>query len=744
MNKSFLRILFIFCALIHSVYGFSQKTIMSGGIVDYYKDKLIESYTISLIKDNIVLSKVKIKNSFFYLELDPNQSYGIEIEYKNYSHSPIRIKTNFPESFSSDTTIAYDFMIYVYKEKNSDRMPDNFTAMISFDKAQKKFRNNDPKEFAIRYLRNGVGEIENENDIGNIDQMINQYTALTKNFFEKNLSDSSLAEFYKVIYEEDSKSDENQSISEKDGFPFSTSHTNKGLEPPEAPAAMAIWNKVQLIKDSISNLTKMYRIETQRKTYTGSPESKKKKKIVDSIIVSKIDSIINDTQKVIVRVTGDKDDIKNVYNTARQILKRKEDIQLAKELLKNTKQSVESKEDSLMVALKELELNEAETQVLLAEKQLENAHKQIDLQQERIKRQKSVIVFSMGCLLLVIVFLVIVLRQFKAKRKAYDQLDEQNKKVMLQKAEIEAQRDEIESQRDEIEAQRDTVIHQKEQLETIHEELKDSIHYAKRIQNAILPVVSVSDTIIADHFIIFKPRDIVSGDFYYLGKVNKWLLACVADCTGHGVPGAFMSMMGMAFLTELVNRKEIIQSNHLLNELRNKIISALNQKGVSGEQKDGMDLAFCAIDTETNECQYAGANNALYFIKKNGGRFNMPGEYNFTESDTHTLYEIKADKMPVSIYYKMDDFNNHVFKIEKGDQIYMFSDGYPDQIGGPKGKKYKYAGFRKMLLDNAEKTCEDQKKLLEQEYSYWVNCPNPHTGRPFEQIDDIVIMGIKF
>ncbi|MBI5219088.1 MAG: SpoIIE family protein phosphatase [Bacteroidia bacterium] len=182
---------------------------------------------------------------------------------------------------------------------------------------------------------------------------------------------------------------------------------------------------------------------------------------------------------------------------------------------------------------------------------------------------------------------------------------------------------ELEQKNVEITEQRDLVSRQKEQIEIIHEELTDSIYYAERIQKAVLPDLenilgnsNQSDKTppLTDYFILFKPKNIVSGDFYWMAKRRNWLLAAVADCTGHGVPGAFMSMLGISFLNEIVAREDVQTAGQTLDELRKYIIKSLQQKGISGEQKDGMDMTFVAIDTELMELQYAGANNPLYIV----------------------------------------------------------------------------------------------------------------------------------
>jgi len=277
---------------------------------------------------------------------------------------------------------------------------------------------------------------------------------------------------------------------------------------------------------------------------------------------------------------------------------------------------------------------------------------------------------------------------------------------------------EIVEQRDKIEKQHETVLLQKK-------EITDSIHYAERIQKAVLPAQEILKDNTSDSFILFKPRDIVSGDFYWIEKVGSKLIFTAADCTGHGVPGAFMSMLGVSGLNKLVNEGGICEPSEILNSLRASIIDSMKQTGAIEENKDGMDMALCVYDLDTGLLQFAGANNPLILIRD--------GE----------LFEYKADKMPVAIYAKMDSFTSHSIEVQKGDTIYMFSDGFPDQFGGPKGKKFKIKVFKQLLVSIQNLTMEEQCKKLDETITDWMNELDQY-GNTQEQIDDICVMGVRF
>jgi serine phosphatase RsbU (regulator of sigma subunit) len=250
------------------------------------------------------------------------------------------------------------------------------------------------------------------------------------------------------------------------------------------------------------------------------------------------------------------------------------------------------------------------------------------------------------------------------------------------------------------------------------EEITSSIEYASRIQMAMLPEKSHFSSCFPDHFIIFKPRDIVSGDFYWIGENEKSIFFTVADCTGHGVPGAFMSTLGISTLNEIITNNSELHANTVLGLLRNKIKISLHQTGKEGEAADGMDIAFCVLDKNRKTLQYSGAYNPLFVFQDNAFK------------------EYRADRMPIGIYYgEKDVFTNYEINVKKGDIVYIFSDGFVDQFGGPDCVKYKSAKLKKLLLDIYHKPMSEQRKLLEAEFENWKGSA--------DQVDDITIIGIR-
>jgi serine phosphatase RsbU (regulator of sigma subunit)/ligand-binding sensor domain-containing protein len=280
------------------------------------------------------------------------------------------------------------------------------------------------------------------------------------------------------------------------------------------------------------------------------------------------------------------------------------------------------------------------------------------------------------------------------------------------------------------------------ELEKQKEEILASINYALRIQKAILPNEELLQNWLGDHFVLHRPKDIVSGDFYWIIVYNHYILFCVADCTGHGVPGAFMSMLCTSLLNEIVLRGKVLHPELILNRVRIMIIESLKQKGLMGEQKDGMDIALCIYDKETSKLEFSGANNPLYIVRKNDKEAVQC--FKQLESKDYILYEIKGDSMPISIYEEMSPFKRHTINLLENDRIYLFSDGISDQFGGPDGKRFMKNSLRLALLETITPEIKNQKSLMEERIDKWQAYINPLTGQTYSQVDDICLMGVKF
>ncbi|MBL4670294.1 MAG: GAF domain-containing protein [Flavobacteriales bacterium] len=263
------------------------------------------------------------------------------------------------------------------------------------------------------------------------------------------------------------------------------------------------------------------------------------------------------------------------------------------------------------------------------------------------------------------------------------------------------------------------VVLQKEIIEDKNKNITDSIHYAKRIQDATLPDLGLMKKYLENSFVLFKPKDIVSGDFYWIEKKGDEIIFAVVDCTGHGVPGAFLSLIGHNSLNQIVNELGITIPSEILEELNKSVYKTLQNDLAEGHIQDGMDMSICSLNIKTNILQFSGAYNPLYLIR------------------SETIQEVKGDKIFIGSGNERNkkNFNNTVIQLEKNDCIYLFSDGYADQFGGPKGKKFKYSRFKELLIHINNMNMEEQHQNLDSSIIKWQG--------NLEQIDDVCIIGIK-
>jgi len=330
----------------------------------------------------------------------------------------------------------------------------------------------------------------------------------------------------------------------------------------------------------------------------------------------------------------------------------------------------------------DLEKKENENKILQQENELGKA---------KLQQNKIVLVFVGIAVAFLLAFAVFILRSNRQKQKA-------NELLLAQKTEIETQRDEIDIK---------------------NKHITDSIRYAQRIQQAILPPEAMINRYVPEGFILFKPKDIVSGDFYWLDKIGDVLLFSAVDCTGHGVPGAFMSIVGSSILNQAVHEKNLIKPNEILNFLGAKIFETLQRHDDENSVKDGMDLALCALNYETMILEFAGVHNPMYIIRNN------------------EVLQFKPDKHPIGEPFNEEfaSYENTEIPLQKNDIIYVFSDGMVDQFGGPNRKKFLSKRFRETLLEIQTLSMTDQKNILNEVFEEWRG--------DIEQYDDVCIIGIK-
>lgn len=306
------------------------------------------------------------------------------------------------------------------------------------------------------------------------------------------------------------------------------------------------------------------------------------------------------------------------------------------------------------------------------------------------------------------------LRRYFQDKKIEEQNIELEKLVLELKQYNETLEEKVRERTAQISEQKEEITVQRDLLSVQNRKITDSIEYASLIQCALLPADGILNSILPNHFILFKPRDIVSGDFYWFKQIKNYVYLAAVDCTGHGVPGAFMATLGISLLNEFMNTSEIKSPEIILEELRNRIKTSLHQECT----QDGMDIALCRINMETNTMKFSGANLPMYLVRDN------------------KLIEYKGDRMPIGIYPKDDQpFTNQELQLKSNDTFYIFSDGYVSQFGGEKAFKYSAKRFQDSILSIQKNDMESQKQILEQTLFQWQGNQN--------QVDDILVIGIR-
>ena len=421
-----------------------------------------------------------------------------------------------------------------------------------------------------------------------------------------------------------------------------------------------------------------------------------------------------------------------------QIQKEKEEEQ--KQVVENLNEDIEIKKQEHLVSLQEIDnlsfemqakelklhviqekyekqvletkLKDQDIKLLEAEDELNKAeieNKNIELANQR--KVLIIIGFSLGIISASLIYIFALYRQ---KRKNLILVKKQKEEIDIQNVTLNQANEEIAAQRDELETQRDVLNKQ-------NSEITSSIHYAEKIQNSILPSNERISKYIKDFFILFKPKDIVSGDFYWFYRKGEDYWAAVVDCTGHGIPGAFMSMIGNSLLNKIILEDDIINPSQFLEKLNQEIRYALNQNKSDDTSDDGMDMTIVKMNLKEEKMTMALANHNAIVIKNN--------ETEIIEGDIHSIGGLFSDMPGIS-------FKDHIIDISKGTSVYMFSDGYQDQFGGDDNKKYTPERFKNKIIEIQAKSLDEQKTILEDTVDEWTGSNN--------QIDDILVVGVRF
>ena len=335
-----------------------------------------------------------------------------------------------------------------------------------------------------------------------------------------------------------------------------------------------------------------------------------------------------------------------------------------------------------------------------AEQEISNARKELAVKSLELQKKNIVLYGVLFVFALLLILLFVIYSHYREKKKL---------NVIL------------ESKNLELGNKNDKISIQNTQLEKQNIQIMKSINYGKRIQEAILPSNQLLKHFFKDFFVFFRPRDIVSGDFYWFSVQKDKLFVAAVDCTGHGVPGAFMSLIGNSLLNYIVNEKNIYKPSEILKELHIGVNKALSQsKSESDDRVDGMDMTLCVFDKSDKEIQLALANHTAFIINN--------GEVEEIEGDEISIAdELIGDEIP--------EFTNHVIPMDKNASLYMFSDGFPDQFGGPKNKKFYVSKLKKLLVENQKLNSNEQLDILDNTFENWKG--------EIRQYDDVLVMGFK-
>jgi serine phosphatase RsbU (regulator of sigma subunit)/tetratricopeptide (TPR) repeat protein len=547
------------------------------------------------------------------------------------------------------------------KYKNEGRIADSKSAIGNI------YRQKGNLDIARKYLQESLNSYEKLNDEEGIARSSNNIGIVYSEMKEHELA---LKSYFRALQ-----------IREKLKMQSSMANTYSAIgceynDLGDTKNAMLYHNKALTLNQRLDNkkgiaidFTNIAAVETREKRYA--PAIEKLTKASEYAAAIKFRDLLKETYHALAENYGYLNNYKQAYEYHQKYSLLKDSI--INEQENNAIAEMSSKYES--------EKKDSEIRLLNKDKEVQNA---------ALKR-KSIITWSAVLGMVLLMFLAFyIYRGYRIKQKA-------NEIIVLQKQEVEKQK---------------AIIEEKQK------EITDSIHYAKRIQRALMASDTFLEKHLRDYFILYKPKD-MSGDFYWSAKTSDGkILLATADCTGHGVPGAFMSLLGVNFLNEIISDKNCSSPERIFMELRKHIIGALNPEGIEMEGKDGMDAVLCSFDFSAMQLQFSAANNPLWLIRNK------------------QLKEYLPDKMPIGKYFEEQRaFSLQSLEIKKGDIIYTLTDGYADQFGGKRGKKFKIKPLQELLLSISDLSMQEQRQVLDKTIEEWKG-----NG---EQIDDILVIGVK-
>lgn len=419
-------------------------------------------------------------------------------------------------------------------------------------------------------------------------------------------------------------------------------------------------------------------------------------------------------------------------------------------LARQQAEAIQHENDLQAAALRQKEAEERQRQMEIENLNAQRKAQDLQLQAGQAEKQKIVLAASLlGVIVLGMIFVLLLVRKKNQKlNEQQEAIELQNADLMQKNEEITVQKENLLSANSEIMAINEELTRQKEVIEQKNKSITDSILYAKRIQQAICYLPDFLKEMNIDYFLFFRPKDIVSGDYFWFHKTDKHLFAVAADCTGHGVPGAFMSMLGISLLNKIVKENHEYEPANILNQMREGVCQSLHQNSINdAEAKDGMDMTLFRLNPESGHFVIASADNAAWVVQKfkpedaDVAFATMDSKYDSitaTEDGIIKIHTFKADKMPIGIYAKMDPFGQQEMYLNHGDTIYMSSDGYIDQFGGKSGRKFLKSNFVKLIETiNPIEDMNERKNIIAKTHDEWL-------GSTYHQTDDIIVLGVRY
>ncbi len=641
-----------------------------GRLISKNKEKL-GSVNYKVYKNSIFSDSTKTSaNGAFMLKFELNYVYLIEFSKKGYTSKKIIVDTNVPEGKSSG---FYD-RFQIIKLDNAGEGDARSLAGLPFLKYYYKLEIADFVSKKIVSKKHNTGTNVSMNQLKALEAEVQSYKTIIdqqKLELEKIKSGQNVTDA--IIAEANRKADSIVKVADR----------------------KAIFILQESKKDSINRQQKLNKAVSDISNEDFDKLSVNKEQFKEKENIKSIEKSIEKLKKQQNKSASDSLNLKeNKLNL------RREFVDLAKTQLEIDRLKARTHEDSLRIDQREAELFLIEQDMEFAAQQIKNAKKELELKDLELQKKNLILFGVLFVFVLLLILLFVIYSHYRNKKKMNIILETQN---------------------DKLELQNNQILEQNAQLEKQNNQILASIDYGRRIQEAILPSNKLLSHFFKESFVFFRPRDVVSGDFYWFSVQNDKLFVAAVDCTGHGVPGAFMSLIGNSLLNYIVNEKGIYKPSEILKELHKGVKKALTQsKSESDDNVDGMDMTLCCFDKSTKEIQLACANHTAFIINNDKVEEIEGDEFSIAD-------ELLGDDIP--------EFTNHVIPMNKKATLYMFSDGFPDQFGGPKNKKFYTGNLKKLFIENQKLSTNEQHEVLNKTFNEWKG-----SGK---QLDDVLVMGFK-